>query len=137
MDQALLIHAHADVKVQERAFLQDAALPARLMGLMTFCAVYCLAPVLHLPMLRYFPVLHTWSFSLIPGATSMSYFGLLLYGALAWAGGYAVGRIPAVRRFLNIPAVTRFVIFASIGAVVCALGFYLVSELCEWGSKQL
>ena len=131
----VLVHAHTEVKAQERVFLQDSALPARLTGLMAFCIVYCLVPALHLPMLRYFPSLHQWSFRPISGVSSISYFGLVLYGALAWGSGYAVARIPAVERLLNIPAVTRFVIFASTAATFFALGFFLVSELHEWGTR--
>jgi hypothetical protein len=53
-------------------------------GIVGYLVCYLIAYLLGLPLLRYLPVVQSWTFSPPDGAISMGYFGLLLYGV---AGG--------------------------------------------------
>jgi hypothetical protein len=99
---------------------------AMLWGIVGYLVCYLSAYLLGLPLLRYLPVMQSWTFAPPDGAISMGYFGLLLYGV---AGGLmAFFAALALPERLAIATIRR-----SVWAIVIVAGFGLMAALLKEG----
>lgn len=92
-----------------------------------FLVGYLSAYLLGLPLLRYMPIEHAWSWSTTAGSISMGYFGLLLYGAgasvTAMLAGFWLPRRQSVYSGLTI---------ASAAIAILGMLASLVKEGLHW-----
>jgi uncharacterized membrane protein len=89
---------------------------------------YAAAHSLPVPTLIYLPVQETWTWRAPDGAIAMHYYGVLLWGALGFAVGGALGAVPGVLRALSAGRVA----ISAVTLLAAALLYFIVRELTRW-----
>lgn len=106
---------------------------AALLGALGATLTYTACVLAHLPTPRYFPLARTWDWGPHAGSIAMGYYGNLMVSAAVLAIAYAVGRVPAVGRWLSRPGPAKVLSWLVPSTVAVCLAAQLVYELVRWG----
>lgn len=106
--------------------VQDPRHVSHALGIALGCVAFVAVHWFDAPRPRYLPQTGTWSLVAVPPQIAMTFYGTVVWGIIGTAVGWALARVPPIRRWLTRPSTAAAVSMSAAAAVIASLLYFLV-----------